>query len=387
MDAPDFDRIVAGRYEVVEDLGSGGQGNVHRAIDLRDGSTVALKVLAIPNDAATESRFRREATAAQSIDHPNCVRVLDFGEDQPARLLYMAMEIVDGESLDAFLERSGGHLEIEHAIDIIIDVLSALEAAHHASVIHRDLKPRNILLAGDSVKVCDFGSAKFLSRHMTQLTKPGAVIGTGQYMAPEQARGQECDERADLYAAGAILYELITGKPVTRASDRADDDRLDEIFARSLADDRELRYPNAAEMIAALREAVGTTVIAERPKARRRKAPFVAAAFAGVGAIGAVGFVFGPEEAQPRPPEVCAVAEVTGEAELIADRPVDVYLDGELLGRTPIGPRAFAVGTLELEVVDPVSARRKKMRVYVEPNQRRVVELTPFDPPRRRRRK
>lgn len=380
MGSPAEERIVAGRYEIVDDLG---YGNVHRAIDRQTGTTVALKLLGLPNDAPTETRFRREANAARAIAHPGCVRMLDFGEDREAHLLYLVMEMVEGEPLDDYLQRSGGRLEIEHAVELMLDVLDALDAAHHAGVVHRDLKPSNILLSGDgtTVKVCDFGSAKIFGRHITQLTRPGMVIGTGQYMAPEQARGQECDARADLYAAGAILFELVTGRPATRASDRADDARLNLVFARSLADDRRERFADAQEMIAALKNAIGTTVVAARPKSERR-AVRVAAAIAFIGGLGAGAFMLssarsGGAAASAVPREMCAVV-MNGEAELVADRPLDVYIGGEWLGRTPIRAREFAAGALDLEIVDPVSSKRRKMRVQVEANVRRVFELSGY---------
>lgn len=379
MGSPAEERIVAGRYEIVDDLG---YGNVHRAIDRQTGVTVALKLLGLPIDAPTETRFRREANAARAIDHPGCVRMLDFGEDREAHLLYIAMEMVEGEPLDDYLVRSGGKLEVEHAVELMLDVLDALDAAHHAGVVHRDLKPSNILLAGDgtAVKVCDFGSAKIFGRHITQLTRPGMVIGTGQYMAPEQARGQECDSRADLYAAGAILFELVTGRPATRASDRAEDSRLNIVFARSLADERRDRFASAREMIGALKNAIGTTVVAVRPKSERRVVR-LAAAIAFIGGLGAGAFVLSsarsnagaPGSSVPR--ELCAVV-MNGEAEMVADRPLDVYVGGEWLGRTPIRAREFAAGALDLEVVDPVSSKRRKMRVQVEANVRRVFELS-----------
>lgn len=370
------DRIVGDRYEILEDLGAGGHGSVHRARDLKTHELIALKLLTLPHDARTEARFRREAKAQREIAHPNCVRVFDTGEDREARLLYIAMELVEGETLDALLQRSNDRLPQPRAIEIVLEILSALEAAHAAGVVHRDLKPANILIGDSFVKVCDFGSAKILRRNVTQLTRPGSAVGTGQYMAPEQARGAECDERADLYAAGALLYEMITGKAATRPSDRTDDRRLDPIFARSLADDREARFKSAAEMSAALKRASSAPKI-EVAKRTSRAASRVLAVFAGGAGIGALVFVLGSKDAgsDAIPREVCAVA-LSGEAELVADRPLDVYAAGEWLGRTPIAPRSFSAGALDLEVVDPTSSKRRKIRVYVEANARRVFELT-----------
>src|SRR5262245_23318037 len=133
----------------------GGHGSVHRAVDKQSGTTVALKILLLPSDAETEARFRREARAAREIDHPSCVRVLDVGEDEEARVLYLAMEFIDGVTLDVALERAGGHFDVGRATKIVLEILAALDAAHHAGVIHRDLKPTNIMMVGDSVKVCD----------------------------------------------------------------------------------------------------------------------------------------------------------------------------------------------------------------------------------------
>ncbi len=368
------DRIVGDRYEILEDLGTGGHGSVHRAFDRQTGQTVALKLLVLPHDARTETRFRREARAQREIDHPNCVRVFDTGEDKEERLLWIAMELVEGETLDALLQRSGDRLPQDRAIEIALEILAALEAAHAAGVVHRDLKPANILLGDNFVKVCDFGSARILRRNITQLTRPGSVIGTGQYMAPEQARGAECDERADIYAAGALLYEMITGKAATRPSDRIDDRRYDEIFGRSLADDREARFDSAKAMSAALKRCGAQKPNVPAPKAPRKT---FFAVFAGGAAVGGLVFMLGSKGVADEPikRDVCAVA-LSGEAELVADRPLDVYVAGEWLGRTPIRARSFSAGALDLEVVDPSSSKRRKIRVYVEANARRVFELT-----------
>lgn len=218
-------RVIAGKLRIVEHLGSGSMGRVYRAHHLSLDKDVAIKVLresAVP-DPNRSRRFEREARAASRLNHPNSVAVLDFGEDGEDKLLYIAMEFLEGEDLQEIIDR-GTLLGVERICHIMIQVLAALAAAHDAEIIHRDMKPSNIVLVRqrndegqitEVVKVCDFGVAKFLSGGRDTLDGGRAqrVIGTPLYMSPEQAVGDALDPRTDVYSCGVIMFEMLTGQP------------------------------------------------------------------------------------------------------------------------------------------------------------------------------
>ncbi len=230
-EAADFDpllsRVLAGKLELQKVLGSGAMGVVYRARHQALDKTVAIKVLRAEGkgDPSRARRFKAEARAASRLDHPNSVQILDFGEDGPDGLLYIAMEFLEGEDLQSLLKRET-RLSAERTGKIMIQVLGALAAAHEHGVIHRDMKPGNIMLIRrvdddgedtDFVKVCDFGLAKILDTGLEDasgapLTKQGAIFGTPAYMSPEQARGEKLDARSDLYSCGVILYKMLTGE-------------------------------------------------------------------------------------------------------------------------------------------------------------------------------
>jgi len=204
-------RRFANRYELRDLLGRGGMAEVWRARDLRMDRDVAVKLLepAAAADPAAIERFRREALAVARIAHPNIVSAYDFGTeaDRP----YLVMELVPGEPLDARLAR--GQLPTRQAIDVAAQTCAALDAAHHAGVIHRDIKPGNIIITPDGrVKVLDFGIAR-LQDAAGSLTRTATVVGTSHYMAPEQASGAVTSARTDLYAVGCLLYAMLTGTP------------------------------------------------------------------------------------------------------------------------------------------------------------------------------
>ncbi|GAA4252115.1 hypothetical protein GCM10022255_047360 [Dactylosporangium darangshiense] len=205
--------MIAGRYRLQTVLGRGGMANVWRAVDERLGRPVAVKLLpgdAGATDPAALRRFEQEAHAAARLSHPNIVTVHDVGREQD--VAYLVMELVDGTSLAEHLGR--GALSAGRAVAIAAQVCDALDAAHRAGVIHRDIKPANILLAGNgTVKVCDFGIARFTHQQQTGLTATHTVIGTSAFMAPEQAAGGPVDARTDLYALGCVLYAMLTGGP------------------------------------------------------------------------------------------------------------------------------------------------------------------------------
>jgi serine/threonine protein kinase/tetratricopeptide (TPR) repeat protein len=201
-----------GHYEITGTLGEGGMGIVYAARDSRLNRSVALKMLrgAIADPDATE-RLRREARAAAAVNHPNICQLYDLGED--AGELYIAMEFLEGESLAGRIGR--GPVPIGESVAITLATLSALDALHDAGLMHRDLKPSNIFLTPHCVKLLDFGLARATGVDVaeTRLTMPGTVLGTPQYLAPEQIAGRQVDLRVDLFAAGTVLYEMLTGRP------------------------------------------------------------------------------------------------------------------------------------------------------------------------------
>ena len=212
--------LVGGRYELGELLGRGGMAEVRKGTDTRLGRVVAVKRLRtdLASDATFQARFRREAQSSASLNHPAIVAVYDTGEEpatdgsgvaQP----YIVMEYVAGRTLRDIL-REGRKILPERALEITSGVLSALDYSHRAGIIHRDIKPGNVMLtpSGD-VKVMDFGIARAISDASSTMTQTAAVVGTAQYLSPEQARGETVDSRSDVYSAGCLLYELLTGRP------------------------------------------------------------------------------------------------------------------------------------------------------------------------------
>ncbi|MDC7338126.1 protein kinase [Streptomyces lydicus] len=209
-------RILGERYELVEQLGQGGMGTVHRAVDRRLRRTVAVKTLSAELALQPEflARFQREAHAAAALNHPGVATVHDVGEDAGGGSAepYLVMEYVPGRTLSQVL--ADGLLPVPQAVDIAGQVLEALEHSHRHAIVHRDIKPANVMLtATGRVKVVDFGIAKALSEVATRLTGTGVAVGTPAYLAPEQINGAETDHRTDLYAVGCLLHELLTGRP------------------------------------------------------------------------------------------------------------------------------------------------------------------------------
>ncbi len=212
------EQTIAGRYRIEGRLGVGGMSTVHLAFDSRLERYVAIKLLAehLADDPTFVSRFRREALAAARLVHPNIVQVFDFGFDSGSHRHFIVMEHVAGNSC-AELLRDHGHLGVAETVGIIIQACRGLDYAHRNGVVHRDVKPGNLLLSDqDVVKLADFGIAR--ATDQSSITQVGSVLGTAAYLSPEQARGDEAGPRADLYSLGVVTYQLITGRLPYEAS-------------------------------------------------------------------------------------------------------------------------------------------------------------------------
>ncbi|MEV7146290.1 Stk1 family PASTA domain-containing Ser/Thr kinase [Streptomyces sp. NPDC093084] len=210
-------RRLGGRYELGHVLGRGGMAEVYLAHDTRLGRTVAVKTLRadLARDPSFQARFRREAQSAASLNHPAIVAVYDTGEDyiDGVSIPYIVMEYVDGSTLRELLH-SGRKLLPERAMEMTIGILQGLEYAHRSGIVHRDIKPANVMLTRNGqVKVMDFGIARAMGDSGMTMTQTAAVIGTAQYLSPEQAKGEQVDARSDLYSTGCLLYELLTVRP------------------------------------------------------------------------------------------------------------------------------------------------------------------------------
>jgi eukaryotic-like serine/threonine-protein kinase len=263
---------IAGRYRLEGRLGFGGMSTVHLALDQRLERQVAVKLLAehLAEDPAFVSRFQREAQAAARLVHPNIVQVFDSGQDQTAGQYFIVMEYIQGASCAEIL-RDDGWLEVDEAISIIEQACEGLHYAHRHGVVHRDVKPGNLLRAREGeVKLADFGIAK--ATEQSSITQVGSVLGTAAYLAPEQARGEEAGPRADLYALGVVTYQLISGRlpyeatsltelalkqqreapPTLDALVAAVSPELADAVAIALALDPQDRYQTAREMGRAL---------------------------------------------------------------------------------------------------------------------------------------
>ena len=207
--------VLDGRYELVERIASGGMGEVWRGTDQILGRPVAVKLLSAvhANDEQFRARFRAEARYAASLSHANIARVFDYGETSPLGGPYLVMELVNGEPLSAILEREG-RLPPDVTMDIDGQAARALDVAHQAGIVHRDIKPGNLLITGDgTTKITDFGIAKAHEAQAVNLTATGIVMGTALYVSPEQATGQLVTGASDIYSLGVVAYECLAGHP------------------------------------------------------------------------------------------------------------------------------------------------------------------------------
>ncbi|MGW0812560.1 Stk1 family PASTA domain-containing Ser/Thr kinase [Streptomyces viridiviolaceus] len=265
-------RRLGGRYELGPVLGRGGMAEVYHAHDTRLGRQVAVKTLRadLARDPSFQARFRREAQSAASLNHPAIVAVYDTGEDyiDGVSIPYIVMEYVDGSTLRELLH-SGRKLLPERAMEMTIGILQGLEYAHRNGIVHRDIKPANVMLTRNGqVKVMDFGIARAMGDAGMTMTQTAAVIGTAQYLSPEQAKGEQVDARSDLYSTGCLLYELLTVRPpfvgdspVAVAYQHVREEpqapsvfdpeitpEMDAIVMKALVKDPDYRYQSADEM-------------------------------------------------------------------------------------------------------------------------------------------
>ncbi|MCH9031037.1 MAG: protein kinase [candidate division Zixibacteria bacterium] len=290
-------------YSILEKLGAGGMGEVYLAEDTTLKRRVALKLLApsYSNDPEFVARFRHEAQAAAALDHPNIVTVYELGEHESQ--LFITMQYVRGQTLQNLIE--SGKLTLKQSLNIAQQICEGLSEAHQAGIVHRDIKPANILYTKDSVaKILDFGLAKISGA--TKLTKEGSTLGTVQYQSPEQCRGEEADQRSDLFSLGVVLYEMITGKlpftgdyevsvryaisheeahPLSRFTSRIPDD-LQRIVTKLLEKDPALRYQNAESVLSDFRKLAISGV--RGPLARESKKSRLRALVAGLTVITAL---------------------------------------------------------------------------------------------------
>jgi serine/threonine protein kinase/beta-lactam-binding protein with PASTA domain len=273
-------RLLGGRYELDGVIGRGGMAEVYRARDLRLDRVVAIKTLRtdLARDPTFQARFRREAQSAASLNHPSVIAVYDTGEDMLEHnpVPYIVMEYVEGRTLRDVLHEEQ-RLPPERALQMTDGILRALDYSHRAGIVHRDIKPANVMLTPNGeVKVMDFGIARALADSAATMTATAQVIGTAQYLSPEQARGERVDARSDIYSTGCVLYELLTGRPpfqgdspVAIAYQHVREEApppshidpsiprwADAIVMKALTKDANYRYQSAAEMRADVQRAL-----------------------------------------------------------------------------------------------------------------------------------
>jgi serine/threonine-protein kinase len=326
-------RLLGGRYELDGVVGRGGMAEVYRARDLRLDRIVAVKTLRedLARDQTFQARFRREAQSAASLNHPSIVAVYDTGEDNSgsSHVPFIVMEFVDGRTIRDLL-RDDRRLLPERALEITDGVLRALDYSHRNGIVHRDIKPGNVMLNRQGeIKVMDFGIARAVSDAQATMTQTAQVIGTAQYLSPEQARGERVDSRSDLYSVGCLLYELLTGRPpftgdspVAIAYQHVRENPIppsrvdpelpgwaDPIVLRAMAKDPADRYQTAAEMRSDIQRALSgypvgaqmrptSTYVAGGPGTRRMD-PLGATQLHGQTG-GIPPYQYGPPDAGPR---------------------------------------------------------------------------------------
>jgi hypothetical protein len=377
--APSAARKV-GRYELLEKLGEGAYGAVHRARDPMIERVVALKLVAAERgeeDAAAgkssgASLFQREARAAGALHHPHIVTLYDVGEDGP--WYYLAMEMIEGGTFAKEIAATGT-VSFERAVEVGAAVAEALDFAHQRGVVHRDIKPANLMIAADGrVKVADFGIARIVSAGRATMTM-GAIVGTPHYMSPEQIRGDEIDGRSDLYALGVVLYEAVTGKKpfagdtltallsqILAAEPKAPrtvnpevPEALGRVIEKAMAKDRDRRHARGSELAAALRATLpgpaATGTVAPSRSAPSR-APVAMLGIAALLAAGGATWFF--TRAEPSAVDAggdgAAAPAASGIVEFLSEPTgADVVIDGAIIGRTPYR-KEIPAGQYEIEL-------------------------------------
>jgi serine/threonine-protein kinase len=323
--------VVGGRYEILSPLGRGGMGAVYRAHDRVLDETVALKVLRgeVAGEPEMARRFRSEIKLARRVAHPSVCRIYEYGEDGSRQ--YISMELVEGTNLKEVL-RQRGALPPDEAYDYAVAVAEGLEAIHRVGIVHRDLKSLNVMIdTRGAAKVMDFGIAKRIAGEGVTAPSGSYVVGSPEYMSPEQARGQPVDFRSDIYALGIVVFEMFTGRvpfrgdtpvatllmhletppPLDGPAASAIPAPVRAVLRKALAKDPAVRYPSAQEMADALRSAAASGADARLAPApalstRRRAGVGAAAAVAVIGAIGLWSWIHGegPATSAVAPPPI-----------------------------------------------------------------------------------
>jgi eukaryotic-like serine/threonine-protein kinase len=382
--------VIADRYHVIRKLGEGGMGQVYLAEHVKMGRMSAIKVMtqALANDIDAVGRFNREAANASKMSHPNIAAIYDFGET-PEGLIYLAMEFVEGESLTKLCEALGA-LPVPRAADIARQVASALEAAHERGIVHRDLKPDNIMISrgrdgADLVKVVDFGIAKAAEGAGQKVTRTGLVVGTPEYMSPEQLTGDTLDGRSDLYALALVTFNMLTGmlpftgqttqeallkrltdRPLSLAEARSDlvwPPALQAVLDRALSRLASDRYQHASEFGDAIVAAVRGMSTSEVEKAPTLVIPGTVTGAASTSASGARAATSGarPSAAAPTMPSAAAapVARTARDRYLVPAllaAAVVVVVGGALIKKSRDAKNAGAVVVASNPTVDSAAA-------------------------------
>lgn len=338
-------RVLADRYHILKRIGEGGMGRVYLGEHVKMNRQCAIKVMspALVNDAESAARFAREASNAARIIHPNVAAVFDYGESDG--LIYLVMEFVDGEPLARVLTREAP-LALDRALDLASQIADGLGAAHELGIVHRDLKPDNILVTRtrtgrEIAKVVDFGIAKAIQEGVGEgLTHTGQVIGTPEFMSPEQLLGDPVDARSDLYALGCILYLMLTASPPFDAPTR------EQMIKRRLSEDA----PHVHEIDPALPDSVARIVarlLARSPKDRYGSAAEMKDALAGIH-VRRSGVVRAPLESRPTPRSATTVAFLHATQ---ATTEVTEIPESKPMRRTPIVIGGAAVATIAIALV------------------------------------
>jgi serine/threonine-protein kinase len=380
--------LVAG-FRIESLIGQGAVGSVYLAEDTRSGDRVALKLLSteLTEDERFRQRFLRESELAASLNHPHIVPTLASGEE--AGRLYLAMEYVEGSDLRGVL-RHEGSLETTRAVDLVGQVAEALDAAHEAGLVHRDVKPGNILVTprdeAEHAYVCDFGLARHISS-VSSLTGDRGFVGTIDYVPPEQIAGGPIDRRADVYSLGCVLFECLAGvRPFDRESElsvvfahlnepppRLSDLRpelphaFDDVFAMALAKDPDERYGTCGELVAAARGALRGERPGRRGRSRRRRYVVVVAALVALAAAAAAAVMASRDAPAPAPVSITQTAIAGAKLGLTQAAYKELY---------GIGWRADVVTAPGFPVL---IYQHRRQSIYFDPDTRRGIIVTTWN--------